>query len=220
MKIAIMQPYYFPYIGYYQLIKSVDTFYIYDDVAFIKRGWINKNKIIVNNTEHSFTIPLKNASQNRNINEHFVSDEFEKWKDSFYKTLYVSYRKSPYYSEIMKIIEASLSNSNIVDITEVSLRLVSEYLEINTIFERSSSIAGIMSTKSQRLIDICNSVGADTYINSIGGQVLYNKQQFKEKNIDLYFLHCNEPCGYISMIDLLMKNGKQTKELLNNYELI
>lgn len=220
MKIAIMQPYVFPYVGYYQLIKSVDKFYVFDDVAFIKKGWINKNKIIVNNLEHSFTIPLKNVSQNRNINEHFVSDEYERWKDSFYKTLYTSYNKSPHYSDVINIIQNSLNNSNIVDITEASLKLVSEYLELNTNFERSSNIIGITSTKSQRLIDICHAVGADTYINSIGGQILYNKDQFKQKNIDLYFLQCNEPCGYISMIDLLMKNGKQTKELLNNYELI
>lgn len=220
MKIAIMQPYVFPYIGYYQLIKSVDKFYVFDDVAFIKKGWINKNKIIVNNLEHSFTIPLKNVSQNRKINEHYVTDEFPKWKENFYKTLYSSYSKLENYNTIIKIIEKSFSHTNMSDIAEASLQLVLEYLEIDTRFERTSSLSNITSTKSQRLIDICNSVGATTYINSIGGQVLYNKEEFKQNKIDLYFLQCNGTCGYISMIDLLMKNGKQTKNLLNNYELI
>ena len=110
MKIAIMQPYFFPYIGYYQLINSVDKFLVYDNVSFIKRGWINRNKIYLNDSEYLFTIPLKNASRNRNINEHFVSDEFFKWKDDFYKTLNMLYGKSKNYSDIMDIIEKSLSD--------------------------------------------------------------------------------------------------------------
>lgn len=220
MKIAIMQPYFFPYIGYYQLINSVDTFYCYDNVAFIKKGWINKNKIISNGNEYSFTIPLKNVSQNRNINEHFVSDEFSKWKENFYKTLYNTYNKSPHYSDVLSIVEASLNNTNVSDITYCSLEMVCKYIGINTTFKKSSEIVGLTSTKGQKLIDICHIVGADTYINSIGGQALYTKEQFKKNNIDLFFLHCNDPCGYTSMIDLLMKNGKETKNLINNYELI
>jgi hypothetical protein len=220
MKIAIMQPYIFPYIGYYQLIQSVDTFFIFDDVAFIKKGWINKNKIVVNNLEHTFTIPLKNASQNRNINEHFVSEDFTKWRDNFYKTLYSSYNKCEYYNEVFQIVESSFKHSNIADIAASSLKLVSQYLEIKTKFDNTSNINGVNTSKSQRLIDICKKVNADSYINSIGGQALYNKKEFKDNNIELFFLQCNNNCGYISIIDLLMKNGKQTKDLLINYELI
>ena len=220
MKIAIMQPYYFPYIGYYQLINSVDTFYVYDDVAFIKKGWFNKNKIVINNTEYSFTIPLKNVSQNRNINEHFVSEEFNKWKDNFYKTLYLNYNKSIHFNDVFSIIEDTLKYDNIVDITQTSLELVCKYLDIQTKFERTSNMFGINSSKGQRLIDITHKVGANIYINSIGGRVLYDKEEFKKHNIDLFFLQCNNPCNYVSMIDLLMHHGKQTKNLLNNYELI
>lgn len=216
-----MQPYFFPYIGYYQLIESVDTFYVYDNVAFIKKGWINKNKIIANNTEYSFSIPLKNISQNRNINEHFVSDDFLKWRNNFYKTIHNSYGKFDNYKNIMKIIENSLSFENITDITESSLKLVCEYLEIPTKFIRTSTFKDINSSKSQKLIDICTTVNADTYINSIGGKSLYTKDEFKQNNIDLFFLQCKEPHGYISMIDLLMKHGKDTKKLIiNNYEII
>jgi len=187
MKIAIMQPYYFPYIGYYQLINSVDTFYVYDDVAFIKKGWFNKNKIVINNTEYSFTIPLKNVSQNRNINEHFVSEEFNKWKDNFYKTLYLNYNKSIHFNDVFSIIEDTLKYDNIVDITQTSLELVCKYLDIQTKFERTSNMFGINSSKGQRLIDITHKVGANIYINSIGGRVLYDKEEFKKHNIDLFF---------------------------------
>jgi len=220
MKIAIMQPYFFPYIGYYQLINSVDKFLIYDNVSFIKKGWINRNKINVNNSEYLFTIPLKNTSQNRNINEHFVSDEFLKWKDGFYKTLDISYGKNKDYNDIMEIIEKSLLYKNISDITSSSLFLVSKYLDIKTDFKKTSDIEEIKLKKSEKLIEICKLEGADTYINSIGGQDLYSKDEFISRNINLLFLKCNNPMNYISTIDLLMKYGKDTKNLLNNYELI
>jgi hypothetical protein len=220
MKIAIMQPYFFPYIGYYQLINSVDKFLIYDNVSFIKRGWINRNKIYFNNLEYLFTIPLKNTSRNRNINEHFISDEFFKWKDDFYKTLNMSYGKSKNYNDIMGIIEKSLNYENISDITSSSLSLVSDYLDINTNFKKTSELKNINSKKTERLIDICKIEKADTYINSIGGQELYSKDDFILKNINLLFLKCNDPKEYVSIVDLLMKYGKDTKQFLNNYELI
>ncbi len=220
MKIAIMQPYFFPYIGYYQLINSVDKFLIYDNVAFIKRGWINRNKIYFNDSEYLFTIPLKNASRNRNINEHFVSDEFFKWKDDFYKTLNMSYGKSKNYNDIMDIVEKSLNYKNISDITSSSLLLVSNYLNINTNFKKTSELENINSKKGERLIDICKVEKADIYINSIGGQELYSKDDFASKNLNLLFLKCNDPKEYVSIIDLLMKYGKDTKQFLNNYELI
>lgn len=220
MKIAIMQPYFFPYIGYYQLINSVDKFIVYDNVSFIKRGWINRNKIYLNDSEYLFTIPLKNASRNRNINEHFVSDEFFKWKDDFYKTLNMSYGKNKNYSDIMDIIEKSLNYKNISDITSSSLLLVSDYLDINTNFKKTSELENISSKKGERLIDICKIEKADTYINSIGGQELYLKDNFASKDINLLFLKCNDSKEYVSIIDLLMKYGKDTKQFLNNYELI
>lgn len=221
MKIAIMQPYIFPYIGYYQLIQSVDNFYAYDDVTFIKKGWINRNKIIVNSKEHLFTIPLKNVSRNRKINEHYVAEDYDKWKLIFLKTIYTSYNKSKYFNEINTIIETTLSSgNNISDISIASLQNVCYYLNIETNINRSSSINNIKSSKGQRLIDICKTIGSDIYVNSIGGQILYSKDQFKNENIDLYFLNCKKPMNYISIIDVLMNNGKDTINLLNEYELI
>jgi hypothetical protein len=221
MKIAIMQPYIFPYIGYYQLIQSVDNFYAYDDVTFIKKGWINRNKIIVNSKEHLFTIPLKNVSRNRKINEHYVAEDYDKWKLIFLKTIYTSYNKSKYFNEINTIIETTLSSgNNISDISIASLQNVCYYLNIETNINKSSNINNIKSSKGQRLIDICKAIGSDTYVNSIGGQILYSKDQFKNENIDLYFLNCKKPMNYMSIIDVLMNNGKDTINLLNEYELI
>lgn len=93
MKIAIMQPYIFPYIGYFQLINAVDKFIIYDDVNYIKQGWINRNKILLNNEDYLFTFPLKNASSYKKINEIELSENlYSKWKIKFFKTLEV-YKK-------------------------------------------------------------------------------------------------------------------------------
>lgn len=96
MKIGIMQPYFMPYIGYWQLIKEVDLYVIFDDVNYIKKGWINRNNILVHDKRHLFTISLQGASQNKLINEIAVSDDFIKFK----KTISMAYSKAPYYKQV------------------------------------------------------------------------------------------------------------------------
>src|SRR5690606_3799363 len=98
MKIAIMQPYLFPYLGYFQLINAVETFVFYDDVNFIKRGWINRNQILVDNKAALFTVPLKKASQNKLINEIDMAID-EKWLSQFFKTIEQNYKNAPYFDD-------------------------------------------------------------------------------------------------------------------------
>ncbi|MEO8664089.1 MAG: WbqC family protein, partial [Ignavibacteria bacterium] len=97
MKLAIMQPYVFPYIGYFQLINAVDKFVLFDDVSFIKKGWINRNRILVNKQEYTFTIPLKKASQNKLIKDIEISEE-NNWRDKFLKTIEKSYCNASFTS--------------------------------------------------------------------------------------------------------------------------
>ncbi len=103
MRIGIMQPYIFPYIGYYQLIGAVDKFVFFDDVNFINKGWINRNNILVNNKAYLFTIPLKDSSQNRKIRDISVADDGS-WKNKILKTLEQSYRKAPYFDQTLALI--------------------------------------------------------------------------------------------------------------------
>ena len=113
MKVAIMQPYFAPYIGYFQLINEVDIFVIYDDVNFIKKGWINRNNILINGQPNLFSIPLINVSQNKKINETYISLD-QKWKTEFLKRIQIAYKKAPYFEEayvlVKKIILYSENN--------------------------------------------------------------------------------------------------------------
>jgi WbqC-like protein family len=232
MKLAIMQPYIFPYIGYFQLIKAVDKFILYDDVNFINRGWINRNRILVNGKDSMFTIPLKDASQNKLINEIDVNWD-ENWKSKFLKTIEQSYKKTPFYIDVLPIIEKSLNVEEISfsKIIEQNLKLICEYLVIETEIISSSSIYQNIDKKAQkRILDICLKEKANHYINPIGGLELYDKETFAKENMQMSFIKSrpveykqfkNEFIPWLSIIDILMFNSKEEiNKFLNNYELI
>lgn len=232
MKLGIMQPYIFPYIGYFQLINAVDKFVIYDDVNFINKGWINRNRILNNGKDSLFTIPLKEASQNKLINEIDINWDIA-WKSKFLKTLEQCYKKTPFYSEILPIIEQTLSidNEPVSKVIEHNLRLICNYLDIKTEIISSSTIYKNTHLKAQeRILDVCLQEKASQYINPIGGLELYDKDFFEIKGIQLNFIKSNpieypqfknEFVPWLSMIDVLMFNSKEKiKEFLDNYELI
>jgi WbqC-like protein family len=232
MKLAIMQPYIFPYIGYFQLIKAVDKFVLYDDVNFINRGWINRNRILVNGKDSMFTIPLKDASQNKLINEIDVNWD-DNWKSKFLKTIEQSYKKASFYAEVLPIIEKSIEidGRQFSPIIEQNLRLICEYLAIKTEIISSSSIYQNTDKKAQeRILDICLQEKANHYINPIGGLELYNKDVFAKENMTMNFIKSlpveykqfkNEFVPWLSMIDVLMFNSKEEiNRFLDNYELV
>lgn len=232
MKLGIMQPYIFPYIGYFQLINAVDKFVIYDDVNFINKGWINRNRILNNGKDSLFTIPLKEASQNKLINEIEINWDIA-WKSKFLKTLEQCYKKAPFYSEILPIIEQTLSidNEPVSKVIEHNLRLICNYLDIKTEIISSSALYQNTHLKAQeRILDICLQEKVSQYINPIGGLELYDKDFFETKNLQLNFIKSNsieypqfknEFVPWLSMIDVLMFNSKdKIKEFLDNYELI
>lgn len=231
MRIAIMQPYFFPFIGYFQLINAVDKFVFYDDVNFIKRGWINRNRIIVNNTVKYITIPLNKASQNKRINEIETCSDYS----GVLKTVYMSYKSSPFFDDVYPFISKCL-NSNIESISELAINTIlstSKYLKIDTDKFEQSSLKysnSIELKKEKRLIDICLENKAKTYINPLGGKDLYKKSDFKEYDINLYFIepnltnykqYKNEFIPGLSILDILMFNSvDKIKEMLNDYKLI
>lgn len=232
MKIAIMQPYVFPYIGYFQLIKDVDLFVIFDDVNFIKKGWINRNNLLSNGTAIRFTVPLKSASQNKLIRDTIVNDESE-WRDDLLKTITHSYKKAPYFESVFPVVQKILDNpeNNIAYFNFLSLKEISSYLDLNTNFILSSQIEKDLSKKgSEKIIEICKSLKATVYVNAIGGIDLYSKESFDKENITLHFLKTNnieykqfdnDFVPWLSIIDILMFNSKEkTIQLLNEYTLI
>ena len=230
MKLAIMQPYFFPYIGYFQLINSVDKFVFYDDVNFINRGWINRNRILLNGESHFLTIQLKNASQNKLIKE----VEFTDNRLKLLKTIEHAYKKAPFYHLILPVLNDCLRihTNNIAELAEASVIQTCKYLDLETEFELSSKLYSDTKglQKAERLQQICLINKADTYINPIGGRAIYSKQDFSTRNISLFFIEPREFeykqfnnvfIPWLSIIDVLMFVDKETiKKTLSNYTLV
>jgi hypothetical protein len=232
MKLAIMQPYLFPYIGYFQLINEVDKFVIYDDVNFINKGWINRNNILLGGQAFMFTIPLVQASQNKLINEIEISKE-EKWKSKLLKTVQTAYGKAPYYQDAYPLIESVIMNteSNLSKYILHSLTAINRFLGITTTLEPSSTVYNNTVLKAQdRILDICKAEKASLYINPIGGQELYDRKTFEVENTELRFIRSkrveytqfkNEFVPWLSIIDLMMFNTpEQIRPYLKEFELI
>jgi hypothetical protein len=232
MTIAIMQPYIFPYIGYFQLINAVDKFIIYDDVNYINKGWINRNNILVSGQAHLFTIPLKDASQNKLINEVELSKN-DPWQKKFLKTVHQSYQKAPYFQKVFVLIEeiVNLDVQSVYELTLNALIRTCAFMEIKTEIVPSSSIYNNTNLKGpERILDICKREHASHYINPIGGMELYDKSKFENEGIRLDFIK-SVPSPYIqfknafvpwlSVIDVLMFNSPDDiRKQLEAYELI
>ena len=233
MSIAIMQPYFFPYIGYFQLINAVDEFVFYDDVNFMKKSYINRNSILLNQKAFQFTVPLKEASQNKIIKDIEVFTN-QKWIHDFLKTFEHAYKSAPFYQEVLQIVK-TIFNSDYKNIAELSVITVTEvckYLKIDSKFSISSQDYSNTKKlpKTERLIAIAKQSDKQTYVNGIGGRSLYSKKDFKAQNIDLVFLKTqdikyeqfgNEFVPFLSILDVLMFNSKASvKDLLDKYTLV
>lgn len=232
MKVAIMQPYLFPYIGYFQLLNCVDTIVIYDDVNYIKKGWINRNKILVNGISNLFTISLKDSSQNKHINQIEISDG-SNWRENLIKKIEYAYKKAPLFDDIFPLISEIIKNeeSNLSSYLIFSLKKISNYLRIDTNFVTSSELVKDNSLKGQdKIVEICRIMNASEYINAIGGLDLYENNIFLKNNVTLKFIKAkpviysqfkNEFVPWLSIIDVLMFNSiKEIKMMLKEYELI
>lgn len=228
MKIAIMQPYLFPYIGYFQLINSTDLFLIYDDVNFIKQGYINRNNILTANGKARITFPVQSVSSNKLIKELSYSERTEKPL----KTIEQSYSKAPYYNSIFPLIKETLETNDraIADTCLKSYKLIFAYLGIDKKLIKTSEIEYDRERPAQdRLIELCHKFNAKTYINASGGRELYKKEDFLREGIELKFINTlpikyqqgnNDFIPNLSIIDILMNcSKKDTLELINKFEL-
>ncbi|MFZ1603036.1 MAG: WbqC family protein [Leptotrichiaceae bacterium] len=224
MKIGIMQPYFFPYIGYWQLINAVDKYVIYDDVNYIKGGWINRNRILINDKPSFINLKMNGSSPNKLIKEIHVSND-NRWKNKLLKSIELSYRKAPFFEMSFPIIEEIINHDevNLSLYLENLIKRIAEYLEMNTEFVLSSNIEKDNSLKGQdKVIEICKSLGAKEYYNAIGGVELYSAENFNSYGIELKFLRTeyieykqfkNDFSPYLSIIDVMMFNSKE--EIMN-----
>ena len=233
MRCAIMQPYFMPYIGYFQLINAVDTFIIYDNIKYTKKGWINRNRILSNGKSDYITVTLKKDSDFLNINQRYLSNTWENDKKKIINKLIESYKKSPNFDVVSDLI-LEIFNSDLDNLFEFifySIVTICDFLEIKTNIIKSSDIDFDLELKSdKKVIAICKSIESNKYYNPIGGLELYNKNDFAKENIELSFLKTNEITykqyhnkfvPYLSIIDVLMFNKKnEIINLLEEYSII
>jgi hypothetical protein len=255
MKLAIMQPYFFSYLGYYQVISAVDKYILYDNLAYIKGGWVNRNRVLVVNGEPVFIIvPVKHRSSFRKISEVELADQ-KPWRRKMLNSIFLNYKRSQFFQEVYPLVERVI-RSEVRLLSELNARSVieaSRYLDIQT--EIITDISSYLDLEEKlandelalaarfpsvtlqnpekkviRVIEICHAEGADTFINTIAGGELYDKEEFARHNIQLFF-HQTDAYSYqqttetfhphLSIIDVLMNCGKErTKELLKQYVLI
>lgn len=217
MKVGIMQPYFFPYIGYWQLMSYVDTYVIYDDVNYIKGGWINRNRIIVNKEVKYINLPILGASPNKKIYEVGVNNN-EIAKKRILSTIRMNYSKAPYFKQAYDLIEAIIlfDEDNLALFLENQIRCMADYLGVDTYICMSSDLEKDNSKKGEeRVIDICRRLNASVYVNAVGGKDLYSREHFKNAGLELCFLHpgnisypqrCPSFIPNLSIIDVLMNN--------------
>ncbi len=233
MAVAIMQPYFFPYLGYFQLVQAVDHFVLYDDVMFIKKGWINRNRIWMQGQDFMFTIPLQKQSQNKTIRESNVAWNTE-FPSKFLVQLRSAYKKAPHVDAIMTLIEGVLAEKpiSLADLAGNSIQATWNYLGLTKNFYFSSELSVSADLgRAERLIEITKSFGESVYINAANGKELYTKPSFAQNGIDLKFIQCELPyyaqgnggafLAGLSMIDVLMWNDVQNvRDLLTSYVLV
>ena len=184
-----MQPYFLPYIGYYQLLNYCDTFLIYDDIEYTKKGWINRNRFQQNGEIRTFSLNLKSASDYFQIRERELAEGFNRLK--MIRSIEAAYQKAPHFEEMVNLLRPIISfeSNNLFSYLENSIHMVCKYLEINTKVVRSSDLGSQTGLRGQeRVIRICEILGATQYVNPIGGMDLYNRISFENRGIELKFI--------------------------------
>jgi hypothetical protein len=214
-----MQPYFFPYIGYFQLMNIVDEFVVYDNIQYTKKGWINRNRILLNGKDQFITIPLKKGSDFLNVNERLLSENWDSDKKYMINLIKSSYSKAPFFKDIFPVIEDCImyKNENLFDFVFYSITSLKNYLNISTELILSSNLPIDHSLKSvDKVISICKLKNASIYVNLIGGTQLYKSEDFIEVGVNLRFLKSNlinykqfdnEFMPFLSIIDVMMFNG-------------
>jgi hypothetical protein len=220
LKVAIMQPYFFPYIGYFQLIAAVDLFVVYDDIKYTKKGWINRNRLLQNGKAVTFSLPLKGDSDALDVRERRLADSFD--REKLLNQIRGAYGRAPYLAATMPLVEEVVRHgeANLFGFLHHALRRTCAHLGIGTEIRVSSDVAAGRELKGQdRVLALCAALGATTYVNASGGTELYSKETFLEKGIDLKFIRPgairypqfdDEFVPSLSIIDVLMFNPVDT----------
>lgn len=226
-----MQPYFLPYIGYWQLLAAVDRFVVYDNIQYAKKGWINRNRFLRNGADAFFTVPLKKGSDFLNVADRSLADDFD--PKTLLNPLAAAYRKAPFFDAVFPMIETIVTAGprNLFEYLHHSLVVTADYLEIPTPIVVSSTVAIDHGLKSERkVLAICNALGATRYLNFVGGRDLYSPSTFARNGVELSFIQ-SRPIAYrqydnpfvpsLSIVDVMMFNSRDAvRGMLSAYDLV
>jgi len=227
-----MQPYFFPYIGYFQLMASVDLFIVYDNIKYTKKGWINRNRMLKDGKDIVFSLPLKGDSDALDIRDRELAADFN--RDKLLNQFKAAYRPAPYFAQTFPLVEEIVryEDRNLFRFLHHSIIKTCEHLSITTEIRISSNTAIDHGLKNQdKVFALCQATAARAYINAIGGMDLYSRETFLEKGIELKFIRSkpfeysqlgNKFVPWLSIIDVMMFNPRDRIHtcLSTNYELI
>jgi hypothetical protein len=231
MTLGIMQPYFLPYIGYWQLLAAVDCFVVYDNIQYTKKGWINRNRFLRNGSDSYFTVPIKQASDYLNVDEREVAADFD--RDKLLRSLEAAYRRAPHFGATFPVIERIIRNptTNLFGYVYESIIAIAGVLGITTPLVVSSTVdipEGVQS--EQKVLAICRAMRAGKYVNPIGGRELYSGAAFSNAGIQLEFMQ-TRPIVYpqfgaefvpnLSIVDVLMFNSTDAvRAMLDHYDAV
>lgn len=234
-KVAVMQPYFFPYIGYFQLMKYVDYFVVYDNIQFTKKGWIHRNRFLQNGKDELFSLTLLKDSDFLDIRERRLSMEYLDANRKLLRKIEAAYKKAPFFEDLYSGMEKCFLNTeheNLFDFVYYSIIFIKNYLKIETPILISSEIDDENSNYKgkMRVQHICKKLEADHYVNPIGGIEIYDKQDFENAGFKLNFLKSQkieyrqfdyEFVPWLSILDVLMFNSiERVNEMLDQFELV
>lgn len=226
-----MQPYFLPYLGYWQLLAAVDRFVVYDNIEYTKKGWINRNRFLRHGADAPFTLPLKKGSDFLDIRERSLADDFN--PATLLNPFREAYRRAPYFEAVFPVVEriVTAAPKNLFDYLLHSLMATAAYLEIKTPIIVSSTVPIDHSLKSgDKVLAMCGALGADRYLNTIGGQALYAADTFASAGVELKFIQ-TRPVTYpqfgqpfvpgLSILDVMMFNSPDAvRRMLGEYDLL
>jgi hypothetical protein len=223
MKAAIIQPNYIPWKGYFDIIREVDVFILYDDLQYTDRDWRNRNLIKTENGPKWLTVPVLGGAR-QNLREARI-DPAQDWKGKHLRLLERNYRKSPFFESVFSRFETVLGQKHelLVDLDAALLRDICDWLGIRTRILSSSTIPS-SGAKDEKLIDICRKVGADAYLSGPAAKDYIRPELFADAGIALAYKDYSKYPEYpqffppfihgVSILDLLFHTGPEAQEYI------
>lgn len=231
-RVAVMQPYFLPYVGYFQLIASVDKFIIYDNIKYTKKGWINRNRLLAGGTDQLFSLPLRSGSDALQVRDRVLADDFQPRK--LLAQFHGAYRAAPEFARVYALLERIVlhPDRNLFAYVRHSVEAICAELAVGTAIQVSSEVAIDHSLRHQdKVLAFCAATAATTYVNAIGGTELYSKEDFAARGVELRFIR-SRPLEYpqfgqpfvpwLSIVDVMMFNPpEKVREIVSgHYDLI